>query len=164
MTIASVSVLLAQTYTATITTDKDVLTVGETVTITVTISPPTAGVTITIKIIDPIGAERTLPPETTDANGKAVFYWTPEIGIRPGTYTLEAYISGQPGVAATKTIRIVVPPPVGGSVIPTNKLELVQSYVETCIKSILSEVIVTIVSLSAAIVVLYIVFAKRKNK
>lgn len=120
---------VAAEYTATITTDKDVVRVGETVTITVTISPPTAGVVITIKIIDPRGGERTLPPATTDAEGKAVFHWTVETGAPAGTYTLEAYISGQAGVAASKTIRVIIPPPVGGKVLPTDKLDLVKSYI-----------------------------------
>jgi len=136
--------VVATEYTATITTDKDVVGVGETVTITVTISPPTAGVTITVKIIDPRGAERTLPPATTDAEGKAVFYWTVETGAPVGTYTLEAYISGQAGVAASKTIRVITPPPVGGKVLPTDKFELIKLYVASNMPTLTTGMIVLI--------------------
>jgi len=160
--IAPLSTVLAQPYSATITTDKDVVTVGETITITVVISPPAAGVTITIKIIDPVGAERTLPPETTDTNGKAVFHWTPEPGIREGVYTLEVYISGQAGVAATKTIKIVVPPPVGGSDLLIDKLELAISYIRMCIMNILSELIIVIAILLFATIALSIIIKKRR--
>lgn len=158
---AIVPLTVAQPYTATITTDKDVVTVGQTITITVTISPPTSGVMITIKIIDPVGTERPLPPKATDANGKAVFYWTPEPGAREGTYTLEVYISGQAGVAATKTVRVVVPPPVGGKVILIDKLELAESYIIACVNAIMTELVIAITTLLIAATVLSIIIRKR---
>jgi len=117
--------LVVAALTVHISVDKTVVRPGETVTITVTTDPPTPNLLITIEVIDPRGnAWQIFPDRPTDAEGKVVVYWTVPAGAPAGTWTLRAYVSGQPGVTDTTTITVTTPPVVGGQVVGASGIEL----------------------------------------
>ena len=122
--------LVAAQLTVTITVDKPRVVVGQTVTITVSTDPPTQGLLITIEVIDPRGNTwQIFPDKPTGADGKVVVTWTIPSGAPAGTWTLRAYVSGQPGVTDTTTVTVLPMPVVGGAVVEGSGLELAAASV-----------------------------------
>jgi len=141
-------------YKASISVDKYMVNVGETLTITVTVTPPTADLTVTIKILDYTGAEVATLTGTTDAEGKAVFQWVVGPEVRAGPYTVQAFISGQVGVVASISTRVIKVPPVGGRDVLIDKFELAKEYVLTCLEESLFTITVTLIALLALALIL----------
>ena len=122
--------LVAAQLTVTITVDKPMVAVGQTVTITVSTDPPTPNLPIIIEVYDPRGnLWEILPEQPTGADGKVVVTWTVSPGAPAGTWTLKAYVSGQPGVTDTTTVTVLATPVVGGAVVEGSGLELAAASV-----------------------------------
>ena len=114
VSLVTVNLSRAQGIRISVSTDKKTYAPGETVTITVVVTKDGqsyANCPIGFKIKDPRGGEFTLPPQYTDANGKAVRKYKLHENVPRGTWTVTAYISGTEYHASCTFTVSAGPPP-----------------------------------------------------